>query len=322
MNMIDAIKAFPKQFEYKPKVENSERLDKHDKFVVVGMGGSALSGGLLKIFLPGIDVLIHKSYGLPQLSEDDLKQRLVIASSYSGNTEETIDALSQAIKNDLDVAVIASGGKMIELAKENNVPYVVIPDTGIQPRMALGFNLLGLLKLMDFEDFLSSASELSKHLEASASEKQGKELATKMKDHVPIIYGSDDNMAVIYNWKIKFNETGKIPAFFNVVPELNHNEMTGFDTQDSSKHLSEKFYFIFLKDQDDDSRIQKRMKVLQKLYEDRGLPVEVIEMKGSSKLEKVFTSLLLADWAALYIAELYGLEAEQVPMVEEFKKLI
>ena len=125
-----------------------------------------------------------------------------------------------------------------------------------------------------------------------------------------------------HNWKIKFNETGKVPAFCNVFPELNHHEMTGFDVQDASRHLSEKFHFVFLKDDDDHPQVQKRMDITAKLYRDRNLPVEILMLQGQSRVEKMFSSLVLADWTAYHTGEGYGLETEQVPMVEEFKGLI
>ncbi len=130
------------------------------------------------------------------------------------------------------------------------------------------------------------------------------------------------NEAIAYNWKIKFNETGKIPAFYNIFSELNHNEMTGFDVKDVTKDLSKNFTFILLKDNADDERIQKRMRILKKLYEDRGLSVIEIELQGDTAFQKIFSSIILADFAAYYTAMGYGLDPEQVPMVEEFKKLV
>ncbi|MFA5937162.1 MAG: SIS domain-containing protein, partial [Candidatus Paceibacterota bacterium] len=153
-------------------------------------------------------------------------------------------------------------------------------------------------------------------------EEIGKTLAQKIKNYVPIVYASSRNLSLVYNWKIKLNETGKIPAFYNVLPELNHNEMTGFDVKDSTEELSNKFYFLILKDKEDNSKILKRIDVLEKLYKDRNLEVETIEIKGENIWEKIFSSLLLADWTAYYTALEYKQDPEQVPMVEEFKKLI
>src|SRR3989338_7534914 len=123
-------------------------------------------------------------------------------------------------------------------------------------------------------------------------------------------------------WKIKFNETGKIPAFYNVFPELNHNEMTGFDIKDATRALSEKFHFIFLKDPEDLDKNQRRMSITEKLYQYRGLKVSTVGLSGNNRQERVFSALILSDWTAFYTARSYGLEAEQVPMVEEFKKLM
>ena len=125
-----------------------------------------------------------------------------------------------------------------------------------------------------------------------------------------------------YNWKIKFNESAKIPSFLNVFPELNHNEMTGFDVIGATKELSGKLVILLLKDANDHPRIQKRMEVLLRLYKERGIQVEVKEFVGENLQERIFSSLVLADWTAWYTAKEYGTEPEEVPMIEEFKKRI
>jgi len=278
-----------------------------------------LAAGLLKtISRVALDIVIHKDYGLPDVVED----RLLILSSYSGNTEEVVSAFEKGVENNLPIAVISTGGRLIELAKENSLPYIQIPDTGIQPRNALGYSLRALLKATGEEEILKETNELAATLDPSEYEVQGKALAEKLKDKVPVIYSSARNEALAYNWKIKFNETGKIPAFYNIFPELNHNEMTGFDVKDSTKELSQNFHFVILRDADDDPRVLKRMKVLEQMYRDRGLSVDVVGIEGGDKYHKVFTSLLMADWTAYYTAQMYDLDAGQVPMIEEFKRLI
>jgi len=320
--MDQAIRDFPKQFEFEPEVVNGKKLEKYDKYIICGMGGSHLAADLLNDYLPAINLIVHSDYGLPLLSPKDLEKSLIVLSSYSGNTEEVIDAFNEAKEKKLVMLVIAVGGQLIDLAKENLIPYIMLPDTGIQPRSALGFSFLSLLKAVGQNKILKDAKVLRKFLVAEDYEEQGKMLAKKMMGKVPVIYASTYNRAVVYNWKIKFNETGKIPAFYNVLPELNHNEMTGFDVKDSSRNLSKGFYFIFLTDTYDHPQVEKRFRILRRVYEDRGLPVETVELIGKTRLAKIFSSLLLADWAAFYTAQNYNLEAEQVPMVEEFKKLI
>lgn len=323
MAMYEAIKNFNRQFEYEPHIENATALQPTAKFLVVGMGGSHLAADLLKVWNPGLDVVVHEDYGLPAISDEDLAERLIILSSYSGNTEEVISAFEEAGTKNLSRVVISIGGKLLELAKKNKLPYIQMPDTGIQPRSALGLTLMALLKLMDQQQAMRGASKLSSMLKPAEFEDQGRELAERLKGFVPVIYSSSRNLPIAYNWKIKFNETGKIPAFYNVLPELNHNEMTGFDAKDTTRELSKNFYFLLLEDDSDNPKIKKRMQILAKLYRERSLKVEFIKLTSSSdSFYKIFSSLILADWTAYHTAKSYGVEPEQVPMVEEFKKLV
>lgn len=317
--MKEAIENFADQFSYEPVIENKESWKRADKFLLVGMGGSHLQGGILRMLKPSLDFMIHQDYGLPSCASKD---RLVIASSYSGNTEETISAFMEAIEKGFPLMVSSLGGKLIELAEQHQVPYVQIPDTGIQPRSALGSTLRALLKLTGEEELLKETTGLAGVLDPKALERMGKELAERMRGRVPVIYSSRKNQPLAYNWKIKFNESAKIPSFYNVFPELNHNEMTGFDVIGSTKGLSEKIAFVFLQDSQDDERIQKRMEVTEKQYKERGLQVTVVELEGQGLPERIFSSLVLADWTAWYTAKEYGTEPEEVPMVEEFKKHI
>ncbi len=318
--MEEAIKKFNTQFEWVPEVVNASALSKKSKFVVSGMGGSHLSAGLLLTLDPSLDLHIYRDYGLPALS--DPNERLYIASSYSGNTEEVLDFAKEARTKGYALAVMSVGGKLLTFAQENGLPYIQIPDTKIQPRSALGFAMNALAVLIQKEGLLTELSELSTTLLPEALEEKGKELAKALRDSVPVIYSSTRNSAVAYNWKIKMNETGKLPAFYNVFPELNHNEMTGFDVTQTTEGLSRKFHFIFLTDSADHPQNQKRMAVCKKLYIDRGLSVTEVPLEGKSTLEKIFNSLLVADWTAVHLSKIYGTEAEQVPMVEEFKRLI
>ena len=318
--MEEAILNFHKQFAWEPVVVNAGGLKRHRRFVVGGMGGSSLATGLLVNWMPEINVIVHRDYGLPVLS--DAKERLYIASSYSGNTEETIDFAKSALKKGYKVATISIGGKLLKFAEKNNLPHIIIPDTKIQPRSALGFSMLAIAKLIGAEHVLRELHRLSTILKPEALCAAGKKLSRILFGKVPIICASTRNRGVAYNWKIKMNETGKIPAFYNVFPELNHNEMTGFDTIETTKKLSHGFHFVFLTDSVDHPKVQRRMAVCKKLYEDRGLSVTEVPFKGDTTLERIFSSLLIADWTALYLSNVYGTEAEQVPMVEQFKKLI
>ena len=319
-HMRQVILDFPQQFLYAPRVENGDKLPHTKKFLLAGMGGSHPAADFLTSMDTALDMVVHVDYGLPERA--DLGDRLIIASSYSGNTEETISAYEEARKRGLSVAVITVGGKLLELARADGVPYIALPDTGVQPRSALGLGLLALLKLIGEDSLLAQVQALSTALDPAHWEEHGKFLADALAGCVPVVYASTHNMPLAYHWKVEFNESAKVPAFWNVFSELNHNEMTGFDVIPSTKDLSARFHFILLQDANDDPRILKRMEVLQSLYGARGLKVSVVDIEGNSPWERVFNSLLLADWTAYHLALHYGTEPEQVPMVEEFKKMI
>lgn len=320
--MDETIKNIASQFDFKPIIENEAKLKPTDSFVLCGMGGSHLAAGLLKIYNPYLDIYVHRDYGLPSLSKKRFGKALFIASSYSGNTEEVVDFAENAYAARYNLAVIATGGRLIEFAEKNGLPYIKMPDTGIQPRNALGFSMLSLAKLVGDDDAMIELQELGSKLRPSDFKEQGEILAGELQGKIPIIYSSRANLAIAYNWKIKFNESAKIPAFYNVFPELNHNEMNGFDITGGTKELSSRFHFIFLEDADDQPKIMRRMEVLAELYAERGLPVKSISLSGETIFEKIFNSIALADWTALALSKIYNTEPTQVPMVEKFKKLI
>jgi len=321
--MMDrAISEFNTQFTYEPEIVHEDKIVQKKFFVVCGMGGSHLAADIATNINPKIDLVVYSDYGLPDISSERIQESMIILSSYSGNTEEVVEALYEVVEKKLSAIVISVGGTLIAEAKKFGLPYIQMPNTGIQPRSALGFSYLALLKAMGQDEALAESKKLVQTLQPDTLKQAGEKLASELEGKVPVIYTSRRNFSVAYNWKIKLNETGKIPAFYNVVPELNHNEMNGFDISDTTRNLYQNFSFILLTDTADHPQVIKRMQVLKKLYSDRNLPVRDIELIGDNTAAKIFTSLLLADWTAFYTATQYGLEAEQVPMVEEFKKFI
>ncbi|MEK7150943.1 MAG: bifunctional phosphoglucose/phosphomannose isomerase [Patescibacteria group bacterium] len=316
--MHETIKNFPNQFSYVPEVVRGEKLSAYGHVIVAGMGGSGLAALLLKAWKPELPLSIYQDYGLPIISDGYHGKTLIIASSYSGNTEEVIDVFTKAIEKQIPVAVITTGGTLGELAEKHQTPLILLPNTGIQPRSARGYSFMALLKMLGDDANLTEAAGIAKSLDAMRYEEQGRALASWLSGAVPIIYSSRLNHAIAYNWKITFNETGKVPAFCNSFPELNHNEMAGFDAH----QLVGRFRFVFLRDSDDNDRVKKRMEVLESLYRKRELPVESLDLHGASRLERIFSTLVIADWAAYHLAVRYGFDPENMPIVEEFKKLI
>ena len=326
--MEESILDFAKQFGYAPQL-HGELSSGYKQIVLAGMGGSHLSADLLKAVSPGTDIYVHKDYDLPPYDEAFFNESLLVASSYSGNTEETVSFLEAGIEAGYNTMVISTGGKLIELAKEHNLPFIQMPDTGIQPRLAVGFSAIALASLLPEEterqstrkqELLNALASMETTLIPGQDQIQAEKLAAKLTGKTPVMYTSARNLAVAYNWKIKFNETAKIPAFYNIFPELNHNEMQGFGLNETTQEFADRFHVFFLTDDNDHGRVQKRMKIAQELYDQKGIATTNLKIEGEGRLHALLKTILIADWAALTIARTNNSEPEQVPMIEEFKR--
>lgn len=322
MDMEQAIRNFSRQFEFEPVIENEGAFRRAKRMIVCGMGGSNLATGLLAMAHPREDIRAHRDYGLPLLPNGDLEASFIVASSYSGNTDEALQAFEMAHKRGLALAVVSTGGALIERAEKASVPFIRIPSTGIQPRSALGFQIRALLKLFGDEEGLKETKKLSTRLDEGAAEKRGRMLAKKLTGKIPMIYAAGRNKALSHIWKIQFNETAKTPAFCNTFPELNHNEMIGFDVGESLRPLARHFHFIVLQDEKDEPTIIRRMEETAKIFKKRKFDVEVVELKSRDFWHKIFDNVLVSDWTSLYLAKQYGVNPDEVPLVEEFKKRI
>ncbi|MGC8776115.1 MAG: bifunctional phosphoglucose/phosphomannose isomerase [Minisyncoccia bacterium] len=311
---------FINQLDWDPKIYGQIQNKNFKKVIVCGMGGSHLGADILKSFNLNFEINIWSNYNLPQINKNELKDYFVVIDSYSGNTEEALSSFFAAQKLKLNIGIITSGGKLLNLAKKYQKPYVLIPNTGIQPRHALGYQILALAKILNQEKIILNIKNIKNKINIFNLEKGGKKIAKEIFNFVPIIYSSENNKSLAYNWKIKFNESSKIPAFYNVFPELNHNEMQGFDVLPQTKKLSENFYFLFLYDQNDDLKIKKRMIITANLYKKRDLKVKLINLKEKNNWLKIFNVLFLGDWISYYLAKMYNTDFEKVKMVEEFKK--
>ena len=318
--MHESILALPKHLAYEPEVRNQAGPLTFKKFAFLGMGGSGLVGEALRFLDPGLDIISHKDYGLPEAG--DLAERLLVCVSYSGNTEETVDGFNAALKAGHNLAVIATGGELLAAAKRAGVLFIELPDTGIQPRASLGLQLKAAGAFLGKDTLNKRLSDLGKVFAPREFEEKGKEIATTLKDKVPLIYASRDNTILAYFFKIAMNETGKIPAFWDVFPELSHNELMGFDVNREDRELSENLTVLILRDNADDQRIGKRMDVLTDMYRQEGLAVHDIEVLGADTAEKFFNTIVTAEWAAYHVALLYGNDPNEVPLVEEFKQEI
>lgn len=316
--MEKTIQSIQKQFSYVPTVHNPDRLKTYDQYIVCGMGGSHLAAGILKMWKPGINVYVHRDYDLPPYSESFFEKSLLIAISHSGNTEEVLSFATDGVERGYDVAIITTGGVLLSYATKHHLPYIQIPNHAIQPRLALGYMVIALASLVGEPGCVSDMHVLAETFNPTTFRAAGEALAADIGDAVPVFYASRVNMEIAYNWKIKCNETAKIPAFYNIFPELNHNELQGFEY--SAQRGDTAFHFVLFYDTNDHPRIKKRMRVTETLLQEKGHRVTVLQMQQGAALSKIFSSLVLADWCTLAIARSNSREPEAVPMIEAFKK--
>jgi glucose/mannose-6-phosphate isomerase len=317
-NLRKIILDFPKQFmtildKYK---DISIEYKGIKKILVCGMGGSAFPGDVIFDYLKGeMEIHVSRGYHVPSwVNKDDT---LVIASSYSGNTEESLSSLADALVKGYKIAVVTAGGKLKEQAIKNNLPLIEVPS-GIPPRSATGYFFTAFLILSEKVGLTSGHANKFAKLEAFLSrldiEDSAKEIALSLKGTLPIVYSSHNFTSIAKIWKIKFNEHSKQQAFFNVFPELNHNELIGWTTLVTNPH------FIFLRHKKDYPRIQQRMDVSKEILIEKKLPVTEIWMDGESLLEQMFYTIYLGDFVAYHLALLNKIDPFPVDLIEDFKK--
>lgn len=299
------------------KIEFSGEIE---EIIVSGMGGSALPGEILQSVLDKlkIPVIVSKDYNLPEFAGS---KTLVFAISYSGNTEETIESFKEAWRKGCKVIVITSGGRLAELADEKKVPIILVPE-GLPPRLAYGYQFFSILKVLENSEIIKS---IEKDIEKTASiiskyksfKERAEDFLEDVVEKIPIIYTSSSMKAVAYKWKINFNETSKKQAFYNVFPEMNHNELVGFMDECRAK---KDFFVFFIKDEDENRKINKRIDFTKQIIKKQGIDTTEINLTGHSRLSKIFSAIYIGDWLAYLLAKKTGVDPDAVELIEELKK--
>ena len=326
--------SFYKQIEESESLYKSAGISLNKKriqnILYLGMGGSAIAGDLMKdIFFDELTVpmTIIRGYIAPHFCS---KNTLVIVSSYSGNTEETLSAAKQVAGSGAQIVAISSGGKLAEMAGKNKWPLITIPQ-GLPPRQALGYlffplyHLLGELELFKkFSPRLRSlarfASDLAKRNVYPQAEGHvlSYGLARVIRNKIPVIYSTAPYLQTVSRrWQNQMHENGKSMAFSNVLPEMNHNEIVGWE-QDT-KAMSE-FVVIFLENENPHPRIKKRIELSKKIIKKRGVKVVEVYTAGKTVLEKAFSLIILGDWVSYYLALGYKKDPNEIKNIDYLKK--
>lgn len=319
-----------KQASFDAKVWNPEHDDREiTSIIVTGMGGSALAALMVKVLLNQeltIPFEIIRGYDLPAHVN---RNTLVIASSYSGNTEETLSALEQAEKKQAQIAILASGGKLIDIATTYDIAHVALPS-GAQPRMAMIANLRGLFALLEAFGVVSGKwvkelIELSSWLEDETNtwtpdvptdKNYAKQLALEAIGKTPVFYGTPLTAPLAYKWKISWNETAKNIAFWNEFPEFNHNEFMGWVS-----HPVEKPFAVFdILSPLDRPRVRQRFELSDRLLSGLRPHAFTLELKGETLLAQLLWGAILADFSSTYAAILNQVDPTPVVLIEKLKK--
>ncbi len=300
---------------------------KVDNIVFAGMGGSALAA-LLSLTWPGytLPFEISRDYAIPGYVSD---KTLFIASSYSGNTEETVEALNKAAEKNAHIVVIASGGKLEAIANEKGYPFAKLPN-GYQPRHAVLYGLKALVTILEraklvaadsAEQALHEAAEfLDREVaqwrpDVPTAQNPAKQLALEMSGKSPVIYGGPKLFPAAYKWKISFNENAKNVAWCNAFPEFNHNEFLGW----TSHPIDKPYAVVELRSELEHPRVQKRFTVTDKLLSGRWPQPHVVDAKGDGMLEQLLYTVALGDFVSIYLALLNGLNPSPVDLIEKLK---
>ncbi len=315
-NMINILKSIPEQIAEAVKLAKDVKITEPiKKIMVAGMGGSAICGDILKAYLKDkINVEINKNYFLPELVG---KETLLFIVSYSGNTEETISAFRTAQRKNMNMVVITAGGKLEELSKISKTPCIIIPKA-FQPRAAIAYLFFPMLAVLYNSHYIDNPVEdIKKTIKALKNPKfkeRAQDLAEKLVEKIPLIYASEKMGVVAYRWKTQFNENAKIHAFCHVFPELDHNELVGYDNIKAGYHV------VIIKDDDDYVKIKKRMDITKRLISEAGINVTEMVIKGDCFLTKQFSAIYLGDLTSYYLALKYGTDPTPVDIIEKLKK--
>lgn len=319
--MLDSVRGLHAQFAvgFDFAGDVGREFEGIERVVVCGMGGSAFPGDLLGVYTSplGVDLRVSRDYSVRDALGPGV---LVVASSFSGNTEESLAALDDALARGATVVAMSAGGKLQARALERGVPYIHIekPTPTFQPRAATGYFVAALLGLLENVGLVSDARDgllaVGRRLATLDVEAEARRVTRALEGRIPVVLATHpfaDTAARVI--KIKFNENAKVPAFFNAVPEFNHNEMVGY-TQ-----LPGPFTVVMLRDPDVPARMAHRLDVTAATLRENGVPVVEVPLVDGPDVEKLFCALYLFDFVSCYLAAAAGIDPNPVAMVEDFK---
>lgn len=287
--------------------------------ILTGLGGSGIGGSIVQNYVfdkMKVPFIVNKDYFLPAFVSKD---SLVIVSSYSGNTEETVAALKTALKVKATIVCITSGGEIATIATRKNVDCILMP-AGMPPRSCVGYSMVQVLfTLAHFglikNDFIANVKASIKLLDTDKKDiqKKAKAVAQKVNGKLPIIYTAADYEGLAIRIRQQINENAKMLGWHGAIPEMNHNELVGWKDKDPNKVV------LLLRNDTDYERVQTRMEINKKIIKKYTPNIIELYSKGKSYWERIFYFIHLTDWLSVYLADLHEVDANEVQVIDFLK---
>ena len=323
MDMQTLVEGFPGQLEEALRIGKSAVLSEaaHPirNVLISGLGGSGIGGTIVSEFAfdaSPVPVSVTKGYFIPAFVD---QHSLVIISSYSGNTEETLACMEQAIAKKAHIVCITSGGKVAELAKQYKLDHILIPG-GMPPRSCLGFSLVQLVIIFAKHKLLpaSSVTAMENSVTLLKNEQtfirsQAETLAKNLHGRTPVIYCTTNYEGIAIRFRQQLNENAKVLCWHHVIPEMNHNELVGWAGG------NEEISVVLFSDPDEYERNNYRIAINKDIITRFTPHFTDIIAKGKSQIEKSIYLIHLGDWASVYLANLRGVDAIEVNVINFLK---
>lgn len=328
-NMQTLLKSFSEQWNEAIDLTNNLDLSidtsKINNICLAGMGGSAIGADLIKSYSDAeIPIQVIRHYDIPNWVNENT---LFITCSYSGNTEETLSAFGQAKEKGAQIIAVTSGGELLAQASHHGFDHIKIPG-GLPPRAALGYSFIPLYRIFETLGFINvdegALSDTADFLEkqgkllTDTNESEAVALAESIFNTLPIIYSDTKFMQPVnLRWRCQIEENAKALAYGNVLPELNHNEIVGWE---NITHLTGRLTVIILTDDDDNENVKKRMNITEELINDHAASVHVLNTRGEHRLTRLFSLIQLSDWVSFYLAILNETDPTPVAKIDLLKR--
>lgn len=320
---------FPEQWGRATSMTESLDLDidksRISKICFAGMGGSAMGAELIRSY--SIDrcsypVQVIRHYEIPAWIDENT---LFIACSYSGNTEEVLTALVSARKKGAQTIAVTAGGELMLKAAREQFDYIKIPGS-MPTRAALGYSFIPLYRIFQYLGFVEASDDMlvetqqflseQNELLSDVEDNEALNLAKELNDTLPIFYSDVLLQPVNLRWQNQFEENAKTLAYGNILPEMTHNEIVGWERV---VHLTGRLSVIMLKDKDDNPRVSRRMEIVEELIEDQTASLHILKTRGNNKLARIFSLIQLADWTSFYLAILTNIDPTPVTKIDLLK---